>query len=44
MQKDYKQISPNYDEDNITTSIWVKKGEFIPQEILKHITLSITKN
>lgn len=44
MQKNYRQISPNYDEDNIITSIWVKKGEFISQEILKHITLSITNN
>ena len=44
MKKNYKQISPNYDEDNIITTIWVKKGEFIPQEILKHITMSIINN
>lgn len=44
MQNKYKQISPDYDEDNITTTIWVKKDEFISQEVLKHITLSITNN
>ena len=41
MKKKYIQISPNYDEDNVTTTIWVRKGEFVPQEILKHITLAI---
>ena len=41
MQKDYRQISPDYNEDNITTTIWIKKGEFVPQEVLKHITLAI---
>lgn len=41
MQKDYRRISPDYDEDDITTTIWVKKGEFVPQEVLKHITLAI---
>ena len=41
MKQKYKQISPDYDEDNVTTTIWVKKGEFVPQEVLKHITLQI---
>lgn len=41
MKKDYRQISPDYDEDNVTTSVWIKKGEFVPQEVLKHITLAI---
>ena len=41
MHKNYKQISPDYEEDNVTTTIWVKKGEFVSQEVLKHITLSI---
>ena len=41
MKKNYTQISPDYEEDNIITTIWVKKGEFVSQEILKHITMSI---
>ena len=41
MNKKYVQISPDYDEDNIITTIRIKKGEFIPQEILKHITFAI---
>ncbi len=41
IKKDYWQISPDYDEDNIVTTIKIKKGEFIPQEILKHITFAI---
>ena len=44
MKKNYRQISPDYKEDNVTTTIWIKKGEFIPQEILKHITISIINN
>ena len=41
MKKNYTQISPDYEEDNIITTIWVKKGEFVSQEVLKHITMSI---
>ena len=41
MKKNYKQISPDYEEDNVITTIWIKKGEFIAQEVLKHITISI---
>ena len=44
MKKNYKQISPNYEEDNVITTIWVKKGEFIAQEVLKHLIMSITNN
>ena len=41
MKKNYKQISPDYEEDNVITTVWVKKGEFVSQEVLKHITISI---
>ena len=44
MKKNYMQISPNYEEDNVITTIWVKKGEFVSQEVLKHITMSIINN
>jgi len=41
LTKNYKQISPDYEEENVITTVHVKKGEFVPQEVLKHITLSI---
>ena len=41
MYKQYKQVSPNYEEDNVTTTVWCKQDEVVPQEILKHIILSI---
>ena len=44
MKKDYEKVSPNYDEDNVTTTVWVKKGAVVEDEVLKHITLSIINN
>ncbi len=44
MKKNYKQILPDYEEDDVTTTVWVKKGEFVPQDILKHISISIINN
>lgn len=44
MKQKYHQISPDYEEDNITTTIWIKKGEFVSQEVLKKITLAIINN
>lgn len=41
MEKDYQKISPDYEQDNVTTTVWVKKGEFVDQEVLKHITNAI---
>ena len=41
MNKDYEKVSPDYDEDNVITTIWVKKGVEVSKEILNHITLSI---
>lgn len=41
LAKDYIKILPDYEEDNVTTSVWIKKDEFVPQEILKHISVSI---
>ena len=44
MEKKYTKITPDYEQDNVLTSIWVRKGEFIEQEVLKHIIISITNN
>lgn len=41
MKQKYRQISPDYTEDNVVTTVWIKKGEFVSQEVLKHITLAI---
>ena len=41
MDKEYTQISPDYDEENVITTIRVKKGEFVDQSVLKSITLAI---
>lgn len=37
MKKHYTKITPDYDEDNVLTSVWVRRGEFVSQEVLKHI-------
>lgn len=41
MKKNYRQISQNYELDNIVTTVWVKKGAFIEQSTLKHIIQAI---
>ena len=41
MYKDYKKVSPDYDEDEVITTVWVKKDAVVEQEVLNHITLSI---
>ncbi len=44
MKSNYEKFSPNYDEDNVTTTVWVKKGAVVEDKVLKHITLSIINN
>ena len=41
MCKDYRQISQNYELDNVITTVWVKKNSFIEQATLKHIIQAI---
>lgn len=41
LHKSYRQISQDYELDNITTTVWVRKGEFIEQSVLKRITQAI---
>ena len=41
MQDQYNKVSPDYEEDNVITTIWCKKDATISQEILQHIILSI---
>ena len=41
LHKKYFKISTNYELDNITTTVWVKKGEFVEQSVVKHIIEAI---
>ena len=41
MKNDYIKISEDYDEDNIITTVWAKRGTTVKEEILKHIISSI---
>lgn len=41
MNKNYRQISRDYEQDNIITSVWVRKGEFVEQNVLKKIIIAI---
>ncbi len=41
LNKKYRQISADYEQDNITTRIFVQKGEFVDQDVLKRIVRAI---
>jgi dihydrofolate reductase len=44
MQKEYVQISADYDLDDVLTTVWVKKGSFVDQGVLKHLITAIEDN
>jgi dihydrofolate reductase len=41
MKKAYRQISQDYIEDDVVTSLWIKKGNFVDQTVLKHLINAI---
>lgn len=41
MKKDYRQISVDYDLDNVVTTVHVKKGDFVEQSVIKRIIQAI---
>lgn len=41
MRKHYRQISQEYELDNVITTVWIKKGAFVEQATLKHIIEAI---
>ena len=41
MNKKYKKFSQDYELDDVITSVWVKKNNFIEQNTLKHIIQAI---
>lgn len=43
MEKKYRQITPYYADGNVDSAIWIKKGEFVEQSVLKRIVQIIEK-
>lgn len=37
LEKDYRKISADYLLDDVVSSIWIKKGEFVEQSVLKRL-------
>lgn len=44
LKEKYICVSPEYEEDNIITTVWVKKGDFVDQAVIKHIFKAIENN
>lgn len=43
MTKKYRQMTPYYSTGQVTSAIWIKKGEFVEQSVLKRIVQIIEK-
>ena len=41
LHKDYRKISRDYEQDNVVTAIWVRKGCFVEQSVLKRLVGAI---
>lgn len=41
MNKKYHRITMSYELDNIITTVWVKKGDFVDQSVIKRILKAI---
>lgn len=41
LKSKYIKISQDYEQNNITTTVWVKKGDFVEQSVVKHIIEAI---
>ena len=37
MEKRYQKVSPDYEQENVYTSLWVKRGDFVDQAVLKKL-------
>ena len=44
LEKNYRQVSIDYLEDNIITRVLIKKGDFVDQVVIKHILTAIENN
>ena len=39
MERKYRKITPDYVKDNVRCSLWLRKGEFVEQSVLKKLLL-----
>ena len=37
LQKSYRRITPFYEADKVRSAVWIRKGEFVGQSVLKRI-------
>ena len=44
MEEKYFKLDPPAEQDNVKTSIWIKRGDFVDQTILKNLISSISVN
>lgn len=44
LEKQYRRISPCYCLDNVSSSVWIRKGEFVNQSVLKKIISVLEQN
>lgn len=44
LEKKYRRISPYYRQDGVSSAIWVRRGEFVEQSVLKRIVAILEKN
>lgn len=44
MEKRYSKVTPDYEQDSVFTSLWVKKGDFVEQSVLKKLINIISIN
>lgn len=43
MEKKYRRISPFYCKDEVSAALWIRKGEFVEQSVLKRLVSIIEK-
>ena len=44
MKKQYRKITPDYCQDQVASAIWIKKGEFVEQSVLKRLLSILEKD
>lgn len=44
MEQKYRKISAEYELDNVTTTVWIKKGVFVDQAVIRKIINAIENN
>ena len=41
MKTEYFKLPQEYEQDNVLTTIWIKKGDFVEQSVVRHIINAI---